>query len=52
VKDSGKRQHTLVDMAGSVDVTVTRDGGFVVVKVTSGARYRANEQGLVRFPSG
>ena len=52
VKDTGKRQHTLVDMAGAVDVTVTRDAGFVVVKVSAGSRYRANEQGLVRFPTG
>lgn len=52
IKDTGKRQHTLVDMAGSVDVAVTRAAGFVVVRVSAGTRYRADEQGLVRFPTG
>ncbi|MEA2748822.1 MAG: hypothetical protein QOI41_2965 [Myxococcales bacterium] len=51
IKDAGKRQHTLVDMAGSIDVTVTREPGFVVVRVSAGSRYKANEHGLVRFPT-
>jgi hypothetical protein len=49
IKDAGKRDHTLVDVAGGIDVTVTREPGFTVCRVSAGTRYRANEHGLVRF---
>lgn len=49
LKDAGKREHTLVDMAGSVDVDVTREGGVLLVRVSAGSRYRASQQGIVRF---
>ncbi len=53
IKDGGKRQHTLVDIApGSVDVAVTHEGGFTVVRVSAGSHVRVTDQGVVRFPGG
>jgi hypothetical protein len=54
IKDGGKRQHTLVDMApnGLLDVAVTHEAGFTVVKVSAGSHVRATDQGVVRFPTG
>lgn len=49
VKDTGRHAHTLVDMEGGCDVEVSRADGFVVVRVVPGARYRADQNGLVRF---
>ena len=49
IKNAGRRDHTLVDVAGGIDVTVTGEPGFTVFHVSAGMRYRANEHGLVRF---
>jgi len=49
VRDAGKRRHTLVDMAGSCDIAVTRAGGFVTVRVSPGSGYHATDGGMVRF---
>jgi hypothetical protein len=49
IRDRGKRQHVLVNVAGGFDVDVTRDGGFVVVKVSAGSKLRADEHGVLRF---
>jgi len=49
VKDRGRREHVLVNVTGAVDVDVTREGGFVVVKIAPGAKLRADEAGVLRF---
>ncbi|MBX3221837.1 MAG: heparinase II/III family protein [Labilithrix sp.] len=49
VKDGPKRQHVLANMRGGCDVDVSRAGGTVTVRVSPGTKYRATEQGLVRF---
>jgi hypothetical protein len=49
VRDIGKREHVLVNMPGTCNVDTTREGGFVVVKVSAGSKLRADEHGVLRF---
>ena len=43
IKGSAKHQHTLVNMAGSCDVKISRERGAVTVVVSAGSRHRAND---------
>lgn len=49
-KRQEKRTHVIANLApGAVDVALTNEGGFTVVKVSSGTKYKVDPQGVVRF---
>jgi hypothetical protein len=49
VPGTGRRTHTLVDMAGSCDISAARTGNTTTITVAAGAKHKASAQGMIRF---